>query len=267
MVKKISWIQKYGQTSLSTYKLFDESGTLEVTADLNRLTDPIQLRFFDNQYYIGFLEAPSYSHRYRTFYLYDPVTHMRLISGEYNYWGTHIRLVNELTQRPFAEMSSNYFCIWCDWHFKMTDRETFKQIPINPKTLLLTLGLQAENWRTYEPDCHCDCDCDCDGFSAKRVPPPLNNKIKKSLQHIQSTYHMTPIEQPSEEAISKIITQLDDAFYQKNLNISLQTNAQKDSAYVDFCLNYIKSNQISNKDRELIFYLLNRQLKKASSDQ
>lgn len=252
---KIAWIHKYGETSLSTYKLFDASGHLEATADLNRLTDPIQLRLFDKQYYIGMLEEPSYSHRYRTFYIYDPITHIRLISGHYNYWGTRIKLVNEQTQRQFADMSSGYFCVWCDWHFKIIDRDAFNQLSVNPKTVLFSLGLQAEAWRTYQPDCHCDCDC------LTPIQSTLDSKVKNALQQIQSFYQMTPIKQPSEEAINDIITKLDDAFDNKTKGMAFQTNLQKETAYIDFCLSYIQSKEISNKERDLIYYLFSRQLK------
>ncbi len=218
------------QSALSAYELFNYEDDLTLTADINLSPNPVELRIYKGNERVAFMDKDCAHHMYHSFYISAEDGKTRLIKGDFNYWGTKVTLKNVSTNQIFGEMNSNYFCILCDFNVKILDRSQFNNINVDKDVLMLSLGIQAEEWLSYH-----------------NTNPRDNDRsmMQRKRMFLENTYN-----KPSDAIVSEVVEELDKGFNLKYQDKTFANITTKSKSYQQYVLAYINNPAIDAQKRK-----------------
>lgn len=245
-----------------TYDFYDPMNVKTATAKARFFSFGAHLDIYDsNNAVLGSVEEKIFTF-FPTFEVIAPDSSTKLARAEMNFWGTKFYIYDPATKQEMAVMSRPFFRLKNDWTIQITNRGLFDQKNIDQRVLMTVLAVQGEieDWKRDQRD------NDNAKMSSKPATADANAKIYDEVtQQINALSTDVSVNLDTEESqnrLEALANELEQQFDAEHpVNGADGQNADKRlKEFTTFCLNKMKTQDMSESKKQLIATLLKLRL-------
>jgi len=211
---------------------------------------------FDN--FLGAADERLFSF-FPTFDIYGQDGVTKLATASMNFWGTTFTIYDPNTNQEMAQMHRSFFRIKNNWTFKITNKPLFYHKGIDSRVLMTVIAFQGdrEYWESQKDNQRTLVRSE----NNNEVMPKQVNMLLEKIDRLAKQYPLDNIEKPDTKTLESIANELETTYKQnESVDSNIQSNKEKLNAFVDYCLEYIQSSDVSESKKKAIFYLLKMRL-------
>ena len=248
---------------LLTYEFFDPFDNKMATARSRFFSFTAHFDIYDrNDKLLGVAEEKIFTF-FPAFDIYASDASTKLARASMNFWGTTFTIYDPVTNLEMATMHRSFFRLKNDWNITITNRELFERKHIDFRVLMTVLAFQGdrENWEKDRRDN----DSRARSLTSTETASVVSNdEVKVLLEKIAASGKQSGldhVQKPDLKTLEQIALELESNYTTMQANNDAeQTSQERLSSFVDYCLNLIESNDISDSRKKAILYLLKMRL-------
>lgn len=261
--RKLGTLYRKFLSFLLTYEFYDPFDNKLAIARSKFFSLTAHFDIYDtSENFLGAAEEQLFSF-FPTFDIYGHDGMTKLATASMNFWGTTFTIYDPITNQEMAQMNRSFFRIKNNWTFKITNKPLFYQKGIDSRVLMTVIAFQGdrEYWESQNRNNnrqtlqHSDSNLD--------VRPEQVNLLMEKVDRIVKQESLDKIEKPDAKTLESIANELETIYKQKEsmaMDANQQSNKEKLNAFVDYCLDVVQSNNISDSKKKAIIYLLKMRL-------
>jgi len=248
---------------LLTYEFFDPFDNKMATARSKFFSFTAHFDIYDrNERLLGVAEEKIFTF-FPAFDIYASDASTKLARASMNFWGTTFTIYDPVTNLEMAIMHRSFFRLKNDWRITITNRELFERKHIDFRVLMTVLAFQGdrESWEKDRRDN--DSRRRSLASSTEAASVVSNDEVKVLLEKIAASGKQSGldhVQKPDPKTLEQIAIELESNYNMQANNDGEQTSQERLSSFVDYCLNLIESNDISDAKKKAILYLLKMRL-------
>jgi hypothetical protein len=243
---------------LRNYRFWGPSNQMVAIAYVWNIFIAAQVDVYDpNNNLLGTFRERNYAF-YPTFDIYGS-DGTWLATASMDFWKKDFTLYDVQTDREIATMSRSYYRQKNDWTIEIANRSLFTQRNIDPNVLMSMLAFQGD--KEYENNRNkAHKNLKASGLNKRPAIDTvvLLNKIAV-VSHEQNLEH---VPNPDQKTLERVVHKLEKDYKNLQSGSDIKQNAQvRVNHFVEYCLDVVQGNSVSEQEKKAILFLLNLRLR------
>lgn len=244
-----------------TYEFYDNSNNKVSTARARFLAWTAYFDIIDNQgVLLGAAEEELYTF-FRSFDIYANDATTKTAKAQLNFWGTTFTIYDPESNLQMAKLHRSFIRLKNSWTFTVVNRALLMKKNIDPRVLLTVAAFQGDRELWNQDD---------DDFNAKALHSsgqafrPASQQIKLYLDKIKQISLIENIldnEIPDSAILEAVANEVDVDYMKHQFKFTQHlTNQELTRDFIEYCLNLVQTNSISDAKKRAILYMLKMRL-------
>ncbi|MCW8408487.1 hypothetical protein OQJ13_05820 [Legionella sp. PATHC035] len=259
--RKLGTLYRKFLSLLLTYEFFDPFDNKLAYARSKFFSLTAHFDVYDNfENFIGAADEKLFAF-FPTFDIYGQDGYTKLAKASMNFWGTTFTIYDPVTDKEMATLYRSFFRLKNDWTFNITNKALFKQKDIDSRVLMTVIAFQGD--REYWESTHQN------NFKAiaKKSAPSNDvtaqqvNELLEKITAMSKQEGLENIKNPDPKMMDVVAKELENNYQQLHAHDeTAQTNQEKLTAFVEYCLNLVQENTLTSEKKKAILFLLKTRL-------
>ncbi|CAM2747623.1 Uncharacterised protein [Legionella steigerwaltii] len=259
--RKLGTLYRKFFSLLLTYEFFDPFDNKLAYARSKFFSLTAHFDVYDNfENFIGAADEKLFAF-FPTFDIYGEDGYTKLAKASMNFWGTTFTIYDPVTDKEMATLYRPFFRLKNDWTFNITNKALFKQKGIDSRVLMTVIAFQGdrEYWESNNQN----------NFKAIAKKSVKSNEVTSKqvdelLEKIAVVSKQEGLENtknPDPKMMDAVANELESNYQKMHAHDeATQTNQEKLTAFVEYCLNWVQENNLASEKKKAILFLLKTRL-------